>query len=229
LFPLTNLSSVVSRALFPVFARRQGDTASFGNLYLKMTGAIALFTAPLMAGVWVLRKPFVEVVFGEKWLPVADVLAWLAPIGMMQSLLTTVGLIYTGVGRTKTMMRWGVVGSVTTLVALFVGLQWGYLGVARCYAVVNLLLLYPAFTIPLRMVGLRFADLLKSIAPQLLTALVMAALVAAIDQIFFVAESPLLRLSVLTAAGAMIYATAVYVFMRSNLTVLLETLQGTAR
>jgi O-antigen/teichoic acid export membrane protein len=228
LFPLTNLSSVVSRALFPVFSRRQEDSASFGALYLKTTSAIALFTAPLMAGVWVLRKPFVEVFFGARWLPVADVLAWLAPIGMIQSMQTTVGLIYMGVGRTGTMMRWGAFASLSTLVALGVGLQWGYLGVARSYAAVSLLLVYPAFAIPLRLVGLRFTDLLQSITPQFLTALAMALLVAAIDQVFFTGDSALLRLSVLTASGLVIYVGAAYVFMRSNLLSLLSMMHGMA-
>jgi O-antigen/teichoic acid export membrane protein len=229
LFPLRNLSSVVSRALFPVLSRRQGDAPSFGNLYLKAIGAIALFTAPLMAGVWVLRKPLIEVFFGEKWLPVADVLAWLAPIGLMQSLLTTTGLIYMGVGRTQAMMRWEVCASVMTLAALVIGLNWGYLGVARSYAIVNLVLLYPAFEIPLRMVGLHFIDLARSIAPQLLVASVMAAMVATMDQGLFAAESPLFRLCVLSASGLIIYAAAAYVFMRSNLLALLGTMHRTVR
>jgi PST family polysaccharide transporter len=228
LFPLANLSSVLSRALFPIFSRRQADALSFGALYLKTTRAIALFTAPLMAGVWVLRKPFIEVFFGERWLPVADVLAWLAPIGLMQSMLSTVGLIYMGVGRTGTMMRWGVFASAATLIGLVVGLQWGYLGVARSYAAVNLLLLYPGFAIPLRMVGLRFSDLLRSIAPQLITALAMAAILAAIDQLFMADKSALFRLSVLAGSGLVIYLAEAYVFMRSNLLALLGTRHGVA-
>jgi PST family polysaccharide transporter len=229
LFPLTNLSAVVFRSLFPVFSRKQSDVSSFGALYLKATGAIALFTAPLMAGVWLLRKPFVEVFFGEKWLPVADVLGWLAPIGFMQSVLSTVGLIYLGVGKTRTMMRWGVFSSTLTLVGMVVGLQWGYLGVARTYALVNLLLFYPGFAIPLRLLGLHFTDLVKSIAPQLLTAFLMVALVGGIDQVFTAGEGPLFRLSVLTAAGVCIYVSAAYLFMRSNLQALLGTVHGLAR
>lgn len=229
LFPLTNLSAVVFRSLFPVFSRKQADVRAFGALYLRATGAIALFTAPLMAGVWLLRRPFVEAFFGEQWLPVAEVLGWLAPIGFMQSVLSTVGLIYMGVGKTQTMMRWGVFSSAMTLAALVVGLQWGYLGVARSYAVVNLLLFYPGFAIPLRMLGLHFSDLLRAIGPQILTACMMVALVGTIDQVFTAGESALFRLSVLAAAGLCIYASAAYLFMRSNLQALLGTMQGTAR
>jgi O-antigen/teichoic acid export membrane protein len=229
LFPLTNLSAVVFRSLFPVLSRKQNDVSSFGALYLRATGTIALFTAPLMAGVWVLRKPFVEVFFGDKWLPVADVLGWLAPVGCMQSILSTVGLIYLSVGQTRTMMRWGFFASAMTLLGFVIGLQWGYLGVARSYAVVNLLLFYPGFAIHLRLLGLSFADLLKSIAPQLLAATMMAALVGAIDQLFTSGESSVFRLSVLTASGVCFYLAAAYLFMRSNLQALLGTMQGLTR
>ena len=205
LFPVNSLSGVISRALFPVLSRQQADNASFGAIYLKTTSAIVVVTAPLMAGLWVLREPFVEVVLGKRWLPVAAILAWLAPVGMMQSLLTTVGLIYMATGSTRSMMRWGVFASTMVVAALVVGLRWGYLGVVRSYTVVTFLLVYPAFAIPLKLIDLRFMDLVRSVLPQLVTAAVMAVAVAFLDKAFLGGAEPLFKLVVLVPACVIAY------------------------
>jgi O-antigen/teichoic acid export membrane protein len=217
LFPLTSLSAVVTRALFPVLSRRQSNLASFGSLYLKTISAIFLVTAPLMAGLWVLREPFVEVVFGRRWVPVADILAWLAPVGMIQSILTTVGLIYMATGSTRLMIKWGVFASVVSVVAIAIGLRWGYLGVARSYAVAMFLLFYPAFAIPLRRVGLSFTAMLKSVFPQLISAIVMAIVISLLQKTILLESSPAYKLSLLTFIGAAVYLALGYVVMRSTL------------
>ena len=134
LFPLASLSTVISRVMFPMLSRTQSDSSTFGTLYLKAAGAIGMITIPLMAALWVLRIPFVEVVLGKNWLPVTDVLAWFAPVGMIQSILTTVGVIYMVTGNTKQKLHWGIGYGIVLIGAIAIGLNWGYLGVARSYA-----------------------------------------------------------------------------------------------
>jgi PST family polysaccharide transporter len=69
---------------------------------------IAYITAPLMVGLFVLREPFVAAVFGPNWLPTADVIAWLAPVGFIQSIISTTGVVFMARGRTDLMLRMGV-------------------------------------------------------------------------------------------------------------------------
>ncbi len=174
LFPIYNLASVVSRVTFPVLSRRQARLDEVGVLYLRSIAAIVLLTAPLMAGLWVLREPFVEVALGARWLPVADVLAWLAPVGLMQSVWTTVSVVYMTTGRTHVVFRLGVVVMVVMVAAMALGLQWGYLGVAACYAAVNVLLFFPSLWLALQQVKKTLRDLFVAVWRQLTAALVMA-------------------------------------------------------
>ena len=72
-----------------------------------MSGVIQprVVTFPLMAGLFVLADNFVLVVFGAKWggmVPVLKVLAW---VGMMQSVATTMGTIYTSTGNVGRALR----------------------------------------------------------------------------------------------------------------------------
>lgn len=206
LWPLQNISSVVGRALFPVFSRLQADQGRLAATYIQATAAITLLTAPLMFGFFVLREPFVTVALGEHWQPVVNVLAWLVPIGLLQSIGTTVGTLYLATGRTDVMFKWGVAAGLLVIPAFAIGLQWGITGVAAAYGVASLLLFWPSLAIPFRLVGLRVGDVLLRLMPSMATAAVMAAVVAALAAAWPAhMDNQLARLILLVVVGIVTY------------------------
>ncbi len=214
LFPLTTFSTTFSRVMFPVLSRNQGDPASFRQLYLRAVSIVALITAPLMAGLWILRVSFVEVLLGSRWIPVATILGWFAPVGFIQSIVTTVGLVYMGTGNTRLMFRWGAAASTAIVLAICIGLHWGYLGVARAYAMVMLCLVYPAFAIPLRLIGVPVTRLFFCIWRPLVCASIMAVVVVGLDRVTTTQLAAVSRLLLLSSAGAVTYLAAAGVIMR---------------
>lgn len=207
LWPLQNISSVVARALFPVFSLMQQDQKRLAGAYVRATVTVALLCLPLMFGFFVLREPFVQVALGEHWLPVAKVLAWLVPVGLLQSIGTMVGTLYLTTGRTDVMFKWGMVAGAFVLPAFAIGVTWGLTGVAAAYAITSLLLFYPGLAIPFRLVGLRVGELMIRLVPSVVSAVVMAFLVALLA-IMWPANSDhqLLRLVSLTLAGVASYS-----------------------
>lgn len=206
LWPLQNISSMVGRALFPVFSRLQADQDRLAGAYVRATAAITLVTAPLMFGFFVLREPFIAVALGERWQPVAGVLAWLVPVGLLQSISTSVGALYLATGRTDVMFKWGIAAGLLAVPALIIGLQWGITGVAAAYALASLLLFWPSLTIPFRLVGLRVGDVLLRLMPSLATAAVMALVVVALTAAWPAnTDNPLLRLILLATVGVVVY------------------------
>ena len=108
LFPLQGISAVIGRVMFPLYSRMQDDAGQFGRTYLKVASAIALISFPLMLGLTALTGPFVLTLFGPAWTPVIPLLLILGPLGAVQSILTTIGHIYTAKGRTDLGMWWTV-------------------------------------------------------------------------------------------------------------------------
>jgi len=215
LFPVTNLSSVIARVLFPVLSRQQDNAAAFNSLYLRALSGIALITAPIMGGIWATRIQFVQVVLGERWLPVANVIAWLAPAGMLQAVGTTVGLIGMSTGNTPVMMRWSIVVFISTATSILIGLPAGYVGVARSYAIQNFIMFLPSFAVALHLVDLRLKHLLQAVGRQFLAAALMAIAVYAIGLLLPASWPALLKLALLVPIGAVIYFLLVWIFMRS--------------
>lgn len=164
LYPLQAVSSVISRATFPVYARLQSDDARFRELYLRAVSLIALIAFPMVFGVMATSDRLVAVVFGPNWTDAGKVLAILAPIGLVQVIATTVGPVYQAKGRSGLMLMWGVGGGVVTVIAFAIGLRWGIVGVAAAYLVVTIILAYPGLALPYGLIGLRVRSMLATVA-----------------------------------------------------------------
>ncbi len=206
LWPLQNISWVAGRALFPALSRLQDDRQALRQGYAQGAAAVFLVTAPLSIGLFVLREPFVMAVLGEGWQKVADLLFWLAPVAVVQSVGTTVGWLYLSTGRTDVMFRVAVYYSLAAFAALLVGLQWGVQGVAAAYFVSAFVLFWPTVAIPFRLVGLSLARFARQLAPTLLAACLMALCVAvAARQTALLPVPPWSRLALLVAFGVVTY------------------------
>jgi PST family polysaccharide transporter len=213
--PVQNLSLVVFRALFPVLSRVQTDHAVLRAMYLRAMSAISLVASPVMIGLWVVREPFVRAVFGEQWMPVSVVIAWLAPVGLMQSLLSPVGLLYMVTGRTDLMMRVGTVISAVFFAGILIGLAWGYVGVAIGYAIANALIILPGLRIPFGLVNLSFREFLRSVTPQFIASLLMGLITWTVLLVWGVSTTnAALQLTVLVALGVTLFLSMAVVFMK---------------
>ena len=176
LYPLQNVSAVIGRVMFPALSKLQDDNARFSFAYLKMSSTIALISFPLMVSLWALAKPFILTFFGQQWQPVILLLMILAPVGMSQSIMTTVGIIYQVKGRTDWLFRWGIGAGMLIIIAFLIGLQWGIVGVAAAYAIASLGLIYPSFAIPFRLINLPVRDLGAVLWRPLVASLIMLGL-----------------------------------------------------
>jgi O-antigen/teichoic acid export membrane protein len=218
LFPLQNMTFVVSRVLFPVMSRQQAAGADVGALYLRSLGFIAFLTAPLMAGLFALREPFVHVMLGARWQASVSLLAWLAPVGFIQSLVSSTGTVLMARGSTGLMLRLGLVGAVLQVGAVIIGARWGINGVAAAYLAANALNAVPALYFSARLIGIGMGALARAIAPALVAALVMVGVLRAIEPLLArVIDSPLASLLAQVAIGVLAYGAASLVLLRPQL------------
>jgi len=217
LFPLQNLTIVASRALFPVMSRQQAAIGDMANLYLRTLLIIATVTAPMMAGLFALRDIFVPVVLGSQWLATIDIVAWLAPVGFIQSLVSTVGTVFMARGRTDILFRLGVFSAVLQIASFFIGIQWGVVGVATCYFIANVINALPCLGMALRLVDRRLVDLWLSIWLPVATAALMAAILSLLKREALIQALPdMLQLILLIVAGVIIYGALIATFARAS-------------
>jgi PST family polysaccharide transporter len=227
-FPLQSISAVVGRVMFPLFSRMQDDTAQFGRAYLKVASVIALISFPLMLGLTALAWPFVLTLFGAEWTPIVPLLLILAPLGALQSIMTTIGHIYTATGRTDLGLRWTVIAGLLIMLSFVLGLPWGILGVTASYAMMMLLLTYPTFAFAFRLIGLRVLDLGRVLWRPAVCSVAMYAVVAS-GAIGWPSGAPAwLALSFLVPLGAAIYFASSWAINRAQMREVISILRGKA-
>lgn len=217
LLPVQNLATVLGRALYPALCRERASGPAMGQLYLRALGAVSLATAPAMAGVFYLRAPLVDLLFGPAWAVVAQLLTWLAPVGFIQAITSSTGVVFLAVNDTRLLLRLGVFGSALMVASFALGPRWGIEGVAQCYLVANAINLLPCFVLSLRKLGIGLGAGLASIGMPVLAALAMLAVLAVLGPpLARLAGAPALALAAQIALGAASYVLVVLLVLRTD-------------
>jgi O-antigen/teichoic acid export membrane protein len=176
LTPIQNISSVITSVLFPAFARIQEDNERFRRAYIRACMLTALITFPVMAGLGVVADPLIRAVLGSKWTDTIPIFQILAAVGLLQSVQTTVGIIYQAKGRTDWLFRWSLCVLAVSVLAFVIGVRFGTVGVATAYAIANwLIMAAPCFIVPFRLIGLKLREFVVALIPQLLVTVGMVA------------------------------------------------------
>lgn len=193
LVPLQTLTFSVARVLLPAYSRFQTRRAEIRRHYLRAVGSIVFVASPLLALVWALREPIVTTLLGPGWDLAAAVVAWLAPVGLCQSIVSTSGSILSAVGRVDILRNLGALGLVVLVSPFIVGLPWGVVGVAAAYCVANIFWVFPVMHTVMRQLDGNLTELLASLWKPILIAVGMAA----------AARSSLLQLEAMSTPRAM--------------------------
>jgi len=229
-YPLQNFTLMVTQVVYPAMAKFHDDHARVRAAYLRMSALVALVTVPVMLGLGITAPSFVRVFLGSRWAPVADLLIVFAPLGAMQSIYSTAGVLYNTQARTDLQFRWMMFASVFYVLSFVIGLRWGIMGVASCYAIVWTLLLVPAILIPFRLIELSGWTFLRTLWPTLWMSLAMTAVCGGWRYFLYRAGivNPFIDLFSTVALGIVVYVGLVLWRKPPVLSELAVVLQGTS-
>ena len=205
LMPLSQVSRVVGRVMFPALSSIQDDKPRVRRAYLKSISVIGLITFPMMTGLLVVSDHFVLALLGPKWIEAIPLLKLFCWVGLLQSIWTTVGWIYFSQGRTGLYFTMGLINSAACMLSFAIGIHWGIIGVAWSYLIYNSILLYPGLTVPARLIGVTFSEIARTLSPPLFSALGMSGAVWAVGQILPVGMAHWHFLVLEVLSGVVIY------------------------
>lgn len=177
LFPLNNISRVISRVMFPSLSLIQHDKAKVKSVYLLATRTIALVTFPITIGLFVVVEPFVLTLFGSQWSGMIPILRVFCLTGMLQSIATLTGNLYLSQGKAGLQFRVGLFVHLIAILGIVIGLHWGALGVAIGYTIATMINLFPSLFFAGRLVELTCWQVWSKLLGILGCALAMAAAV----------------------------------------------------
>lgn len=214
LFPLQSLTFVATRSLFPILSKNQDDHVTLKKTYLDCIFVILLIVVPLMSGLAFLSKPFVVLVFGEKWNLTSEILVWLAPTAIIQSVLSSSGSVFMAKGRTDILMKLGLLGMVLYVVAFLLGAQYNVVTLAKFYFIANVINFFPAMHIMMKLIEGSLLDILYKCYKIFIADIVMLLSLLFISSLSFFSSQSWGVLISLSLFGGGVYVVVCFLFMK---------------
>jgi O-antigen/teichoic acid export membrane protein len=206
LAPFTRLTSPLQEILYAAFSRIQDEPERLVTIWLRVNRIMGAIALPLLLGLVAVAPDLIPSVFGHRWqsaVPVVQILAWVGVLETLQGLNASVLLAR---GRSRTYFRvTGLLfaGSVTAFV---IGLHWGIVGIAVCYAVSSTLLQPIYTTLAVRAVGATVLQFVRSLAGVALASFLMLGVAITTRLALLHTDMPTVaRLGITIAVSAVVY------------------------
>jgi PST family polysaccharide transporter len=206
LYPPHTIVPIVTRVLYPSYSRLQDDDDGMRRLMLRASGGIAFITMPLMIGLLILASPFVHVLLSAKWESSIALIAFLAPVGILQSVAAGSNGVMLAKNKTHWVLWTAGIKGVATIIALWCGIPWGIQGVALAYLIVAVPLSAVGFFVAGRLIHMPFWKPYWELRPYVIGTAVMAGAVLAVRFALVQAGAPMpIQLIAGTLVGAIAY------------------------
>ncbi len=180
---LGNRLAFGSNVVFRIFAIIRDDRARFVRAYTKSLLASTIVTLPVLTGLIVAAPEFILVAFGEQWLPAVLPFRLLCLAGTLRLMGGNATAVVQASGHIWSEV-WRRVVYVALLVALLFLLRgWGIAGAAAGVLIATTVVMLLMQALVARILGLTHWQLLKPLAPGVLCALGVAAVIAAVTAV----------------------------------------------
>jgi teichuronic acid exporter len=198
------------QTVFRAMSKVQDDLDQTKYIFYRTITLLSVYVLPCLVGLWWIAEPFIQVVYGPKWLPAAEPMKILVVGAAFRVINNPCGVLLAAQNRLLQEMIGQTLGVILTLIACLFGLSWGMHGVA--WALVASSIFYAAYNyaLVLRTIRTRPVDLLRAIAPALFLNAAMFAVLAIVHHLAGDLRSsiPALYLCVMTLSGFFAYACA---------------------
>jgi lipopolysaccharide exporter len=119
--PPMKLNPIITRVLFPAFAKIQDDTEKLRVNFYKLLSVVGIINFPVLLGLMVVSSNFVPLVFGEKWNGIIPILQLLCVVGLLRSVGNPIGSLLMAKARVDISFKFNVFKTFLFIPAIIVG------------------------------------------------------------------------------------------------------------
>ena len=163
------------------------------RLWGSALSTLSFLSCLCFAGLAVTGRDLVIILLGQKWEPAGLLLCIFAVRGIAHVVERSLGWLHVAAGRSDRWTRWGVFSSLFQLAALLAGIPFGLTGVAAAHAIATFCLFVPALAYAGQPFGIDTKDVLRTVGPQIVAALVTVAAGLLIQSLLLADHSHLTR------------------------------------
>lgn len=172
--------SATIQPVFRAMSKVQDDLDQTKYMFYRVITLLMVYTTPMYVGLWWIAEPFIQVVYGEKWMAVAEPLRILVIVGLIRNVQNPCGVLLDAQNRLTQEMHALLIQLAITIAACFIGLQWGMTGVAWAILATYVFSTAHYYVLVCRTIPTRPAELLRAITPGLILNTLLFSVLAAI-------------------------------------------------
>lgn len=215
--PGQRVMSVLNQVAFPAFASLQQDRVQLAAAVLKMVRVVGFVAFPVMWGLASVSPEAISILLGEKWQQAAlplQLIALVMPLRMLSTLLPSVT---DGIGRPDVAMKNVFIACLIMPLAFLVGCRWGIVGLSMAWVLAYPLVVLQNVQRSAEAIGMNMKSILLAAARPLAAAALVYASVTGLRELLLPGLPELVRLLVLIATGAGVYAAASWLMNRQGI------------
>ena len=172
---VTYFATVVTRVLFPIMSRLQGEPERLRSTYLTGAAVLGLVSAPLGALLVVLAPEFVGVILGPRWVPAVVPFQILTAGVMLRNVYLMAYCLDGAVGAMRQRTKRDGIYAMAVLAGSLIGTRFGLVGVATGVVLAIAVNYFVGAAMSLRMLGASWHDYARSQLPAFGLGLLTAA------------------------------------------------------
>ena len=207
LVPLSRIAWPIQQILAPAFARLQSERDALAANWLRATRLVLMVFLPMMLTLAVVAPDFVHVVFGEKWNSAVPVMRILAPVCALLSVQGVADAALQAVAEMRSYLRMTGLSFALNLVAFFIGIQWGLIGMAVAISISTLIFMVLYLGVVSRAIGSRATRVAAGVAGVAAAGVALLAAEAVVFELLIRADvGPIFRILITTVIGVLTFA-----------------------
>ena len=168
-FPIQLISLPVSQVMIPTLSSLQNDLPRLRKTYLHSIRILAFISFPIMGYLILVGDEILVLLYGAKWHDAGSIFRILCIAGLWQGIYNSTGQLFIVSGRTDRQLKAGLGMALLLGMAFLLGVSGGAQGVAVAYVIAFHIGLIPFVKYAYGTVGLRLIDVLRILAPLLLS------------------------------------------------------------
>ncbi len=192
--PTDNLNSAAGGVAFAALSRLQGEPSRLKSYFLKGYSVVLSLTVPITFTCALFADDMTFVFLGPKWRGAAVVFRLLAPTTLAFAILNPLGWLLNSLGLVERGLKIALILGPVMIAGYVIGLPYGPRGVAFAYSAVMMVCIIPLIAWVTHGTVISISDILRVVSRPLLSGIMAAGFVLALQYLYRPFLSPLPRL-----------------------------------
>jgi PST family polysaccharide transporter len=175
LYPVSNLTHVITPALHPILSERQDDKDFIYQKYIHVIKLLSLLGVFISVFCFWSSEEIVLLVFGNQWYDAVGCFKWLSLSVWAQMVASSAGAIYQSIGNTRLMFMSGLVHVCILVVCILLGIRTGNLVSFSILIAIGFIVKFfgEYFFLIKKGFGKKFSTFLYTFIPDMITGIVL--------------------------------------------------------